>query len=70
METVHSRVNYLEDIDHLFVQCPFVTEIWSTIPDFCIAPINGNLHFLHWIELILKYGNVYNKIYRRPLEIS
>lgn len=60
--------NQLEDIEHLFMQCSFVNEVWYTIAKYCPTSINGDLHFLDMIDLIYKYENVYYKRYDRPLK--
>lgn len=43
---------YLEDIDHLFIQCPIVREVWSTVAGYCPNPTIANNHYLKWIGYI------------------
>lgn len=40
----------------------------STVINFCPIPINSQMHFLDWIYLIWKYGNIYNNLYHSPIE--
>lgn len=48
--------SYLEDIDH------FIQTMYFCYNDLCPTP-NGHIHFLDWIDLSLKDGNVHHKIY-------
>lgn len=43
--------NNLEDIDHLFMHCPFLNDTCYTIAEHCPIPTHVDLHFLSWIEL-------------------
>lgn len=46
----------------------FVNKVWSIVASYCPIPINGDLHILDCINFLLKYQNVYKKLYHRPLE--
>lgn len=45
-----------------------VKDVPLTRVEYCPTPINGNLHFLDWINLIKTYEKVYNKLHCRPIE--
>lgn len=63
--------NYLENIDHRLIKCPFVIKVRPTITGFYPIPTKGNNYFVDSIESILKCGSVsiglHDKQYNRFL---
>lgn len=55
----------MEDVDHLFMRCCFVQEIWNIVVDYYLFSIRADLSYIDWIEHMLKYVKVYNKFYHR-----
>lgn len=45
--------NHVKDIDHMFIHCLLVNEIWTTLK-YCHTPIKSDPHFIHWIDNIWK----------------
>lgn len=64
----HFYYNYIEDIDHLYINCKFSHHFWNTISYYCPNPTNSSLHFIGWIKFIQKYEKVYQRIFGKPLE--
>lgn len=50
------------------MKCCFVEEIWNTILEHYLIPINSDLSFVNWIKVMWKYEKVYNKLYYRSME--
>lgn len=57
----------MENIDHLFKNCDFAYNVWTTINFNCSSPIATDHDFMELIEHIWDDKNSYHKLLDHPL---
>ena len=58
----------IENINHIFKECPFAQSIWTNIPYNCPTPFLYDDDFLSWLEMIHKNYKIKCKLFNYQMK--